>query len=384
MTRNISLAVGFAFAFTVPLFGQTPSLNDELRKFEAPVRQLGGSVRSSDQYGEKHIVVDFQSSKVNADVLGKVRKLVELASNPIYLNLNNNASLGDEALAVLDGWTTLRGLGVGEINLTKTGIAHIATLKGLQWLYIAKKGEAITLADIRPLSQLKELQVVSVYCKGVTEEGYGVFADCVELREISINGKEMGDIGLKHIGKLVHLEEVQVKASRTTDAGWQTLPKLTGLKRLLIWGTGYDKPPYKPESLLSIGQLANLESLELSNVHEFSKVGERILPKLQKLTKLATYNTGTITAAEAAIAAKLPKLDIVKLIYADDATIAALAESKSLRFLTVDRGPMTDACLMPLQKTTTLVALDISRQSKITPAGLKSLQDALPKLKIEK
>ncbi len=175
------------------------------------------------------------------------------------------------------------------------------------------------------------------------------FAD---LDEQYLKSLDVTDADLAAIANPSRLTTLSLGRTQVTDQG---LAHLAGCERL-VW-LDLVETSVTDEGLKAIAAAKDLEQLFL----EGTQVSGRSLPLVGGCKKLQ-------------------ELDLSRLRIADG-DLAALAGLKGLVNLYLTGTPLTDGCLPHLRGLKQLEHLD-TEGTQITPAGLRRLQTALPKLKL--
>lgn len=214
--------------------------------------------------------------------------------------------------------------------------------------------------------------------------------------------RECRDQDLAQIGRLRRLERLDIGHSRVTDAGLAHLEGLNRLQLLDLAGT-----PISDRGLVHLGRLTGLEILYLN----FTTVGDTGLAHLKDLGKLQSLDLGTTNVTDGGLAhlkglSNLRALTLIECPVGDEG-LAHLENLTRLEWLGLGRldvteftersrmrGPngftrdipsdarVTDAGLRHLKKMSRLRRLYLVG-TEVTDAGVRELQQALPKVDIE-
>lgn len=210
------------------------------------------------------------------------------------------------------------------------GLAHLQTLS---------LSNCLNDARVAQLTGLTNLEYLQTNLAQITDDGLKPMARLKKLRNLKFfhPGKEFSGAGLAYLAGLPNLERLTVAGSLAfNDDGMAAVAKLTGLKEFRTWHAG---PTL--EGVKKLTGLKNLKSLHL---------GQRL-----------TYKPPACPS---------------------DATLAVLAEMKSLEALTLDEARLTLPALqqlkqLPVLKKLTLTGIDI------TSEDVKRLRLDLPAVKVE-
>jgi hypothetical protein len=164
-----------------------------------------------------------------------------------------------------------------------------------------------------------------------------------------------GDAVLEHVGRLSYLERLDLDDSAVRDAGLAHLEGLSRLRWLVISGTDIGDA-----GVAHLRRLTGLQELYLQP----SRVGDAGLEHLENLSTLRVlYLGGT---------------------HVTDSGLASLRGLNGLEVLTLWGTSVSDAGLVHLEALSSLKSVAIGDDTRITEAGCKRLQRALPKLSIER
>jgi hypothetical protein len=116
------------------------------------------------------------------------------------------------------------------------------------------------------------------------------------------------------------------------------------------------------------------------------RLGDRMVAPLGELTDLQDLNLRQTLITDKGVAAlkDLGRLRVLTLSEnrISDTSLESLKDLKSLQVLGLSETDISDAGLPALYGLTELQAVYLSRCAKVTPAGIKKLQDALPQARI--
>lgn len=224
-------------------------------------------------------------------------------------------------------------------------IRVVASLRGLKRLWLALPAE-LSDDDIRPLSKLTTLKMVS------------------------IGGPSFGDSGLACLQNCSGLAILSLGAPRITDQGTQALRNFPGLCELSVSGTPITDAGFDP-----ILQLKQLFSLDLPSTLSASS-----LRRLAVLPRLRFIETRLDAGDEDAFNELWRLRELMQLRLRGpgivDRTIADISKSKSLARLEIEDAPnITDDCFRFLARAPALDRLFITRAS-VSRAGVLMLKRA--------
>jgi internalin A len=183
-----------------------------------------------------------------------------------------------------------------------------------------------TMAHVGRLSRLQRLYVSY---QSLTDSGLGNLAGLTELSRLDLCNTHIGDAGLAHLSGLIELSVLDLGGTRLTDAG---IAHLKGLTKLSVLDLRFTQ--VTDAGLAHLNGLHNLSVLYLSS----TRVTDHGLAHLKGLSRLSY------------------------LVLRNNAQI-------------------TDAGLVHLEGLTKLTELNVDG-TQVTKNGMRSLQRALPGLKI--
>lgn len=193
----------------------------------------------------------------------------------------------------------------------------------------------------------------------VTNDGLANLTGCKHIKQLNLfNNEQITGAGMKHIAELKTLEALVLNGTAVGDEGLTELKGLTSLKDLSLAGT----VRLSDKSTETIKEFTNLEALALPST--ITEKGVKNLVTLKKLKLLYIGGANLNDAAIKDIAENMPELRSLELgVYGKIGT------------------RITDESIPSLIKLKKLVDLGLAG-SKITDAGQKELQKALPDCKI--
>jgi hypothetical protein len=178
----------------------------------------------------------------------------------------------ESGFGCLEGLKNLRMIGISGGEITDAGLAHLASLRHLETLYLfdARRITDAGMAHVGKMSTLRNLCLASN--TAITDKGVAQIAKLRQLQELHLSGCDFTDSALVYLKDLKSLHKLSLSADRKiTDAGLAHLASLTELREL------------------------NLSKTDTSDS------GLRHLRGLRKLGKLYLYHTW-VTDGEAAAA----------------------------------------------------------------------------------
>jgi hypothetical protein len=200
---------------------------------------------------------------------------------------------------------------------------------------------------------------------------------------VGASTRNVDDSVLTAIGRLKSLERLDLVGSAITDAGLVNLEGLTHLRSLDLAATDVGDA--------GLAHLKRLRSIKFLNLNA-TKVGDVGLGHLSDLTSLRTLLLGGTKVTDAGLphVHRLYLLELLNLVDTDitDMGLAELKPLISLRHLGIGNTLVSDAGLPQLGSLPKLDSLSFhsnisNKMLRVTNAGLKELEIALPKLTID-
>lgn len=305
--------------------GKTPNAPADSRKAVLKtIEKLGGDVVFDERKpGRPVISVSLFSSKATDEDLASLKVLTDLR----VLTLDAT-KVTDSGLSHLTGLSQLRALDLNSTGITDKGLAH---LKGLMKLeQVGLIGTQVTDAGLVYLSDKTEMYMLNLGRTKITDQGLRHLTRLSNLKTLSIDGTQVTDAGLSHLQGLTNLRDLRLNETNISDAGLKHLQSLVHLETLILNATKVTGE--------GLGQLSGISSLQTLWIH-----------------------SGQVT----------------------DQGAKQLAKLKSLTTLLLINNQLTDTGLTSLQELTQLETLYLDQNRKLTADGIKRLQAALPKCKIE-
>jgi len=247
-------------------------------------------------------------------------------------------------------------------KLFKAKGAEVKESKGVVTALTVPDGSQWTDADFRQIAELQHLKMLSL-------------------------SKGLDDGRLSQLAALADLEYLQTNLAQVTDEGLKPLARLKNLKNLKFFHPGKE---FTGAGLVHLGNLPNLESLTVAGSLAFNDDGMAAVTKLAGLKEFRTWHAGSTDEG----VKKLKELKHLKSLHLGqrltykppacptDATIAVLADMKSLESLQLDEARLTFTALrllkqLPALKKLTLGGIDISKDD------VERLKRELPLVKVE-
>ncbi|MCI0680508.1 MAG: protein kinase [Gemmataceae bacterium] len=206
----------------------------------------------------------------------------------------------------------------------------------------------VTDAGLKELASLKTLQLLVLYRTNVSDAGLEQLAGLRSLQTLYLDDTQLTDAGMRKLAVLENSQALSLRGTQVTNAGLNELAGLKGLRHLHLVRT----------QVTGAAAVAGLKSLEFLAVggRQMTGAGLKELPGLKRLKALA--------------------LDGVT-----DAGLKQLAGLKCLQYLHIRAANVTDVGLKDLAALEGLRGLDL-RDTKVTDAGVATLQKALPDCRI--
>jgi serine/threonine protein kinase len=307
------------------------------------VLSLGGSVRVAtpdgkgkwvNSIGGKPADLPTEFTVSNIDLTGSIKlKPIEDAykrnfaglSGPISIYLNNNSQVGDETVKVLACIPKLIHLDLGRTPaLTDEGLAALANHPTLLHLHLHDFG-----VTAKGIQHLRTLRLTYLQLEGkATDDWLRPIADIPTLERLILWDTRIAGPGISELKRLKKLAILHLTGSTVTDDCLQHVAELSALEELSLRKTRIQGP-----GLIHLRKLPQLREINLSE-SLVQDTHMSYLTACSQLEVVALYGTGI-----------------------GDTGARLLGKSTSLKTVYLDK-------------------------TKVTPAGLRDLQQALPKCKI--
>ena len=271
-------------------------------------------------------------------------------------------------------------------DLTDTGLAHLARLKGLRALSLS--GTRVTDAGLAHLSGSGTLLAPHLSATNVTDSGMAHLATLAGVRELSSNGTRVTDAGRAHVAAMGSIRVLLLSDTRVSDAGLAQLAGRKSLRRLGLEDTKVSdaglahlagmeglaflhlaRTEVTDAGLAHAAGLESLRWLDLSAT-KVTDAGLAHLARAKRLLGLILSHTKVTDVGLVPVAGLdlLQRLDLSGTTVSD-AGLVHLAGLQSLRVLRLDDTAVTDAGVASLGGLQQLETLGLDR-TKVTDAGL--------------
>jgi hypothetical protein len=197
------------------------------------------------------------------------------------------------------------------------------------------------------------------------------------LREVSSSETKITQAGFQELGNLAELESLEIQGfEAVAPAGWRALRRLGRLRRLNVRsGTPFD-------FLAEIGPLPTVEELDLAHCNPLSPAGWSVLEKMPSLRSLrveAWVGPYYRPFTEMGRATRLRVLDLY-VGETTDAELAAIEPLRDLEEFALGVAKVTDAGLARLKGFPLLRKVRLCGLPKLTDQGLAELA-SIPNLR---
>ena len=152
------------------------------------------------------------------------------------LFLSGKESMGGEKITVaglkhIEGLKQLQDLGLWNIQITDAGLRQLCeSLPQLKTLRLSSS--KVTDAGLEHLQGLNELQTLLLPCPKITSAGLQYLDGLKQLQELHLGKTSITDAGLEHLKGLSNLRYLILSDTKVTDAGLKYLEGLTNLQSL--------------------------------------------------------------------------------------------------------------------------------------------------------
>lgn len=257
----------------------------------------------------------------------------------------SDAANVDEIAAHIGSLRDLQELTFYRTGLSDDALSHLANLVGLKELWIDGSGfTSVGLAHLGAMSALEDLYLRDA--RGLDLAAFACIARVPSLRKLTLSGGRFSDADLAPLAALFKLE--QLSLSECNEVHGTFCKDLIGLPQLRRLSLGEIGGQLTDEGLASIAELSWLVRLNLEG--PFTNAGLENLIELKNLTTLE-IRSEHVTAQGVAFVAELPKLDHLYLdtpLLADD-IIAVLLRCSALEEMAFTRSALSDAGLQQLR-----------------------------------
>jgi len=220
----------------------------------------------------------------------------------------------------------------------------------------------------------------------LTDEDFRRLTGLTHLQTLSLSNG-LNDARFAQLAGLSRLETLQTNLAQITDDGIKPLARLKSLRNLKFFHPGKE---FTGAGLVHLAGLPNLERLTVAGSLAFNDDGMAAVARLANLKEFRTWHAGpTLTGVKQLAALKnLKSLHLgQRLTYKppacpDDATIAVLAQMKSLETLIIDEARLTLPALRQLKQLPNLKKLTLGG-IEIPGADVELLKRDLPAVNIE-
>ena len=185
----------------------------------AAIRRLGGRV---------HYETMSSAPEWARDVLG-VHSFLDIAiASP-------TAAFGDDEAKCFKDLPDIRGLQLGDVQITDAGLENFRGLTHLWKLYLNKM--EITGTGLKHLKELPGLRMLVFVGTPVTDSGLQHLGGLPSLEILVLYDTEITDAGLATLRELPGLKSLKLRGPDITDAGLEYLKGLSKLEFLMLWNT---------------------------------------------------------------------------------------------------------------------------------------------------
>lgn len=231
------------------------------------------------------------------------------------------------------------------------------------------KCDAFTEADFRTLGSVTTLKKLTLSGKTITDETLALLTGLTNLEELSTDGIQLTDAGCKHFAAFQKLKSLAFfhpafRSAAFTGSGLAQLKALPNLERLTFAGSTAGDT-----ALEAIGQLTQLKELRTWHTAQ-TQAGNAHLVKLSLLTGLR-------------IGQRLPEWGKGSPPSFDDATLATLAQIKTLESLELTEARLTATALISHLKALPKLMKVKIQQVDISEPDIAALKAALPDVKVD-
>jgi len=193
------------------------------------------------------------------------------------------AGITDEGLEHLSELTNLESLSLVDTQVTEESLAHLENLTRLEFLELS--GPNVTDAGMDHLKGLANLEVLLLDDTKVGDAGLEQLRELHNLRVLGLWNTEVSDAGLRHLAALTSLETLRLGKNRVSSVGIKHLTDLARLQKLNLSDTLVDDTGLK-----HVSALLNLYELDLRRT-QITDAGLEHLKGLRNLQDLDLQGT---------------------------------------------------------------------------------------------
>jgi hypothetical protein len=165
------------------------------------------------------------------DDMQLLQRLPEIETLTLSCNIKNQQRLG-----FLQKLPKLKRIVFRGTCMTDDGARQLAQCTAL---HDVQALTCLTDTGMRCLMQMKQLRVLYLYCRRVTDEGINESDNLENVEVLAVLCAKITDRGFQKLSKLPRLQELDVSGTPVTDASIPVLLQCKGLRRLGIGGTAF-------------------------------------------------------------------------------------------------------------------------------------------------
>ncbi|MCE9526621.1 MAG: hypothetical protein K8R36_11270 [Planctomycetales bacterium] len=248
-------------------------------------------------------------------------------------------------------------------------------------------------ADLAVICKLRRVQSIMLWQSNISDEGLASLESLTQLSSLDLRETKITSAGLARFKPPPTLSMLLLADIKISGGGARAIGRWSSLTFLNLDGTDVNA-----EDIQYLSELKNLQTLVISK----TKLNDSAVSSLVKMTALVElYLTDSAISGEGLLALhdQLPKCRIdgplVEVSNPHPLAISlesgrwktlcsrfnALDTENNFKLLIFSGTPVTDAHLAGLKDLQHFEVIDL-RNTKVTGAGIESLQRALPKCKI--
>jgi hypothetical protein len=293
----------------------------------------------------------------------------------IGLDLNAvRADIRSADLRHISQFRDLRRLSVSCPDVSEESLGHLSELSELEEfdLQILQ----LTALGMSYLTSLPKLRDLSLSDAELTREAVELISSMSSLRRLVLEGCAVDDVDFHELCRLTQLKELHITAAEVSDAGLGPLADLTGLRSLTLVTLDIGG-----EGLRHVSSLKQMETLSI----QYTQISDDDLIHLAGLTSLRRLYLGNneIVGTGLKHLTSLAKLESLGLVstYLDQEGAPHLREFPQLQELDVSYTPLSDGDVEHIASLRNLRRLRI-QPSDVSESGIERLKHALPQCEI--
>ena len=308
-------------------------------------------------------------------------KNTHLESLNISLNIDRGHRMDVEAANAFAKNTTLKHLNIAYSNIGSAGVLALAKNNNLISLDVSDVYNHVPISNeaITALANNTHLTHLSLNDTIISADGLRMLAKNQNLKELDLHTCQIDDEAAKILAQSSTITSLNLACNPLTAVGAKALASMPALTHLIIdklyCSSTSIKDPLGDEGAIALAN-THLIKLYISD-NKVGPAGAQALAKIPTLKMLDISHNGIKDDGIIALAGnKALKLLMIDYVAIGDQGFAAIANSSSLHTLYMGGGftKLSDDNLKTLASSTSLKYLNIS--GEMTPAGVRALAES--------